>query len=94
MPRAAAALVLLPGGDGMVEIGNDGSIRRMGETFLLRTLPLWQAQGFAVAVLSPPNGMSLLGYRTLCPRFHSLDKTRSEARGRGRTAAGSPAGLH
>jgi hypothetical protein len=43
----------------MVEIGN-GSIRRMGETFLLRTLPLWQGQGFAVAVLSSPNGMSLL----------------------------------
>jgi hypothetical protein len=60
-PRAA--LVMLPGGSGMVEIGNDGSIRRMGESFLLRTLPLWQAQGFAVAVLSPPNGMSLLGYR-------------------------------
>ena len=60
-PRAA--LVMLPGGNGMVEIGNDGSIRRMGGNFLLRTLPLWQAQGFAVAVLTPPNGMSLLGHR-------------------------------
>jgi pimeloyl-ACP methyl ester carboxylesterase len=60
-PRAA--LIMLPGGNGMVEIGMDGSIRNMGESFLLRTLPLWQAQGFAVAVLSPPNGMSLLGYR-------------------------------
>src|SRR5207245_6852330 len=58
-----AALIMLPGGNGMVEIGNDGSIRRMGDNFLLRTLPLWQAQGFAVAVLTPPNGMSLLGYR-------------------------------
>jgi hypothetical protein len=47
----------------MVEIGNDSSIRQMGEGFLLRTLTLWQAQGFAVAVLSPPNGMSLLGHR-------------------------------
>ena len=60
-PRAA--LIMLPGGNGIVEIGNDGSIRRMGGNFLLRTLPLWQAQGFAVAVLSPPNGMSLLGHR-------------------------------
>jgi hypothetical protein len=58
-----AALVMLPGGNGMVEIANDGSIRRMGDSFLLRTLPLWRAQGFAVAVLSPPNGMSLLSYR-------------------------------
>src|SRR5689334_25018526 len=62
-PNPRAALVMLPGGNGMVEIGNDGSIRRMGEGFLLRTLTLWQAQGFAVAVLSPPNGMSLLGQR-------------------------------
>src|SRR5262245_15449907 len=60
-PRAA--LIMLPGGNGMVEIGNDGSIRRMGQNFLLRTQPLWQAQGFAVVVLTPPNGMSLFGYR-------------------------------
>jgi pimeloyl-ACP methyl ester carboxylesterase len=59
-PRAA--LIMLLGGNGMVVFGNDGSIRRMGGSFLLRTLPLWQAQGFAVTVLSPPNGMSLLGY--------------------------------
>src|SRR3954453_3883403 len=60
-PRAV--LVMLPGGNGMVEFGPDGSFRRGGDSFLLRTLPLWQAQGFAVAVLTPPNGMSLLGYR-------------------------------
>jgi hypothetical protein len=60
-PRAA--LIMLPGGNGMVEFGPDGAFRRMGGSFLLRTLPLWQAQGFAVAVLSAPNGMSLLGYR-------------------------------
>src|SRR3954470_17251541 len=49
-PRAA--LIMLPGGNGMVEFGPDGAFRRMGGSFLLRTLPLWQAQGFAVAVLS------------------------------------------
>jgi pimeloyl-ACP methyl ester carboxylesterase len=59
--KPRAALVMLPGGNGMVEIGNDGTIR--SGSFLVRTLPLWQAQGFAVAVLSPPNGMSLLGHR-------------------------------
>ena len=58
-PRAT--LIMLPSGNGMVEIGNDGTIRT--GSFLLRTLPLWQAQGFAVAVLSSPNGMSLLGHR-------------------------------
>jgi hypothetical protein len=61
--KPRAVLVMLPGGNGMVEIGADGSIRRMGQNFLLRTLPLWQAHGFAVAVVTPPNGMSLLGYR-------------------------------
>jgi hypothetical protein len=60
-PRAV--LVMLPGGNGMVEFGPDGGFRRMGDALLLRTLPLWQARGFAVAVLTPPNGMSLLGYR-------------------------------
>ena len=60
-PRAA--LLMLPGGNGMVEIGTDGSIRRLNKNFLIRTLPLWQAQGFAVAVVTPPNGMSLYGHR-------------------------------
>jgi len=60
-PRAA--LLMLPGSNGMVEIGTDGSIRRMNRNFLIRTLPLWQAQGFAVAVVTPPNGMSLYGHR-------------------------------
>jgi hypothetical protein len=62
-PNPRAVLVMLPGSNGMVEIGDDGTIRRMNRNFLIRTLPVWQAQGFAVAVLSPPNGMSLLGHR-------------------------------
>jgi pimeloyl-ACP methyl ester carboxylesterase len=61
--KPRAVLVMLPGGDGIVQIGDDGSIRRLGDGFLLRTLPLWQARGFATVVLSPPNGMSLLGQR-------------------------------
>jgi hypothetical protein len=60
-PRAV--LIMLPGGNGMVEFGPDGGFRRGGDALLLRTLPLWQARGFAVAVLTPPDGMSLLGYR-------------------------------
>jgi hypothetical protein len=54
---------MLPGGNGMVEFGPDAGLRRMGGSFLLRMLPLWRAKGFATAVLTPPNGMSLLGYR-------------------------------
>ena len=58
-----ATLIMLPGGNGIVDFAPDGTVRRMANSFLLRTLALWQAQGFAVAVLSPPNGLSLLGYR-------------------------------
>ena len=58
-----ATLIMLPGGNGMVDFARDGTVRQMANSFLLRTLPLWQEQGFAAAVLSPPNGMSLLGYR-------------------------------
>jgi hypothetical protein len=60
-PRAA--LIMLSGGYGMVEIDQDGAIRRAGDGFLFRTLPLWQSHGFAIVVAAPPNGMSLLGYR-------------------------------
>ena len=60
-PRAA--LIMLPGANGMVEIGQDGTIRRMGQNFLLRTRPLWQSHGLTVVVITPPNGMSLLGHR-------------------------------
>ena len=58
-----AILIMQPGGNGMVDFAPDGTFRGSANSFLLRTLPLWEAQGFATAILSPPNGMSLLGYR-------------------------------
>jgi len=79
-PRAT--LIMLPGGNGMVEFGTDGSIRRLGANFLLRTLPLWQAQGFAVAVLTPPNGMSLLGHRHTAAYAANLGQAVDFVRGR------------
>src|SRR5690349_14702964 len=60
-PRAL--LVMLAGGDGTVGIGNNGAITHLQGNFLLRTQPLWLAQGFAVAVLGAPNNASLLGQR-------------------------------
>jgi hypothetical protein len=59
----SAILIMLPGGNGMVDFGPGDTFRGMDNNFLFRTLPLWQEQGFAVAVLSSPNGMSLMGYR-------------------------------
>jgi hypothetical protein len=58
-----ALLFMLAGGDGIVELANSGAILRLGSNFLLRTQPLWLGQGFAVAILGPPNGASLLGQR-------------------------------
>ena len=51
---ASAILIMLPGGNGMVDFGPGGTFRGMDNSFLLRTLPLWQEQGFAAAVLSSP----------------------------------------
>ena len=53
----SAILIMLPDGNVMVDFGPGGTFR--DSSFLVRTLPLWQEQGFAAAVLSSPNGMSL-----------------------------------
>jgi len=58
-PRAT--LLMLAGGDGTVEIGDSGQIAHLGSNFLLRTQPLWLAQGFALATIASPS--SLLGRR-------------------------------
>jgi pimeloyl-ACP methyl ester carboxylesterase len=58
-----AILVMFAGGDGTVEIGDTGTIYRYGANFLLRTRPLWLAQGFAVEILGAPNNTSLNGQR-------------------------------
>ena len=88
-PRAA--LIMLPGGNGIVQIGKDGSIRRMGGGFLLRTLPLWQAQGFAAVVPSPPNGMSLLGQRHTPAYAATLGQVVDFVRGHAKSRSGSSA---
>jgi len=63
-PAAARALlVMLAGGDGTVAISDQGAVTHLQNNFLLRTRPLWLAQGFAVAVLGPPSGASLSGQR-------------------------------
>src|SRR5260221_12436735 len=58
-PRAI--LIMLPGGDGIVEIGNSTAGGRLANNFLVRTLPLWLGQGFAVEIFGSPQNASLLG---------------------------------
>ena len=50
-PRAI--LVMFIGGDGIVEIDQNGTLGRGRNNFLMRTQSLWLAQGFAVLVARP-----------------------------------------
>src|ERR1051326_1760927 len=63
VPNPRAVLIMLPGGDGIIEIGQRAASGGLSYNFLVRTLPLWTAQGFAVEILGSPNGQSLLGQR-------------------------------
>jgi hypothetical protein len=58
-PRAI--LLMFAGGDGTVAFNSAGQITGMGGNFVLRTEPLWLAQGFAFATIASPS--SLLGRR-------------------------------
>ena len=58
-PRAT--VVMLPGGSGIIDFDAAGNTRN--NNFLIRTRPLWLAQGLAVAIIGSPNGASLMGQR-------------------------------
>ena len=59
----SAILVMLPGGDGIVDIGQAAVSGRLANNFLVRTLALWLGKGFAVEILGSPQNESLLGQR-------------------------------
>jgi len=59
--RPRATLFMFAGGDGTVSFNAANQIVHMGGNFLLRTQPLWLAQGFAFATLASPS--SLMGRR-------------------------------
>jgi len=58
-PRAI--VFVFAGGHGDVAFNSAGQITRLGNNFLIRTQPLWLAQGFAYATLG--SGASLMGQR-------------------------------
>jgi hypothetical protein len=60
-PRAA--LIMFVGSAGVVEFGANGVTGYEADNFLVRTQPLWLAQGFAVAILGSPNNGALSGHR-------------------------------
>jgi len=70
--NARAILVMFPGGSGIVDISASGTTTN--RNFLVRTLPLWLAQGFAVEILGAPNGASLLGQRHTAAYLAAIDR--------------------
>src|ERR1700683_2556001 len=60
-PSPRAILLMFAGGNGDVQIADSGTIGRMLGNFLLRTQPLWLAQGFAFATIG--SSSSLMGQR-------------------------------
>jgi pimeloyl-ACP methyl ester carboxylesterase len=61
-PASPRAIVFMfAGGSGAVSFNAANQITQMGDNFLLRTQPLWLAQGFAFATLGSPT--SLMGQR-------------------------------
>lgn len=59
-----AALIMFPGGDGVIKLGSDGT-PLAGGNFLVRTRDSWVKQGMAVAIPDVPANMRVLyGNRT------------------------------
>ena len=71
-PRAL--LIMFPGGDGILDIGDTAATSLLAGNFLVRTLPLWQAQGFAVEVLGSPQNQSLVGQRHTAAYAAAVDR--------------------
>lgn len=79
-PRAL--LVMLPGGDGILNIGTTAASGQLASNFLVRTLPLWLAQGLAVEILGSPQNQSLLGQRHTPAYAAAIERAVDFGRGR------------
>ncbi|TMJ62759.1 MAG: alpha/beta hydrolase [Alphaproteobacteria bacterium] len=79
-PNPRAILIMFPGGSGIVDISASGTTTN--RNFLVRTLPLWLTQGFAVEILGSPNGGSLLGQRHATGYVAAIDRAIDFARSR------------
>lgn len=54
-PGAKAAVVLFAGGDGGLQLSSEGRPSRVRNNFLVRSAPLFSAEGLAVAVIDAPS---------------------------------------
>jgi hypothetical protein len=79
-PSPRAILVMFAGGNGDVQIADNGAIGRMGGNFLLRTQPLWLAQGFAFVTIG--SASSIAGSRHGAGYLGTIARAIDFARGR------------
>lgn len=68
---AQATVLLFPGGDGGFGKVEEG--RATGQNFLVRTAPLWLAQGFNVAIFGRPSDRPALGWNERLEPAHLAD---------------------
>lgn len=84
------ALVLLAGGSGHVKLGQDGCARALSGNSLVRSLPLFQAAGFATALVDAPSDHwgedGLGGFRMSSEHAQDLGRVVADLRQRGHTA--------
>jgi hypothetical protein len=83
---APVALVLLPGGSGHVDLDERGCVRQLIGNSLVRSVPLFVAAGFAIAVVDAPSDHhgedGLAGFRTAIAHAQELGKVIASLRAR------------
>jgi pimeloyl-ACP methyl ester carboxylesterase len=95
--QPAAVVVMLPGGDGVIGIADDGVIARPNN-FLIRTRELWLAQGFLFVAVDTPPGQgrdrtSDAGQRAIAAIVAEVRKRSSAPIWLVGTSAGAPAAM-
>jgi pimeloyl-ACP methyl ester carboxylesterase len=85
-PGAKAALVLLPGGGGHLDLDEQGCPRKLKGNSLVRLQPLFHAEGFATALVDAPSDHAgedgLGGFRAQSAHAADLGKVVADVRAR------------
>jgi pimeloyl-ACP methyl ester carboxylesterase len=69
-PSPRGTIVMLPGGDGGVEIDTGGDFAH-GKNFVVRTRDLWRAHGYAVMIPDAVDGRNMRGLRS-SPQYATI----------------------
>ncbi len=88
-PAAAGVLVLLPGGGGHVDLDERGCARALKGNWLVRSLPLFHAAGFATVLVDAPSDHTgddgLAGFRIAEAHAQDIGRVIADVRARAMT---------